>query len=462
MRITFVIALLVLCGVLGTEVSAMDSPTHWSRTGTGSTYQAEGLGDPQSVQGATVSLSSSGGAPEKFGGALTSLDATAFRGHTVTLSGELSTRDAERGAAIWLRADGPTGHLAFTNSQDVSVTGTSPAVHREIQIDVPATATQLVYGVLLVGNGEVTAERLRLATGALTIVVPPNIELDAAIRIVRSYALHSSDVDWNVVEPEIRAMTKDAKVSRDVYPAITAMLKKLNDHHSFLMDPQHSRAAKVEGVAREAPVVMLRQGQLGYVSIPGYVGIEQSAMHTFATTMVDAIGKIAPDARCGWIVDLRHDGGGNMRPMLMGVRPLLGTPPWGSFRDAAGHLSPLRVGRPLEVSVPTGPNLSAARVAVLTGPRTASSGEVVAIAFRGRAHTRSFGAATAGLSTGNTAFALPDGSQILLTTAVDMDRAGQAYGGKLEPDQTVEDDPDDSVDHAAMAAEAWLTESCPH
>ena len=51
-------------------------------------------------------------------------------------------------------------------------------------------------------------------------------------------------------------------------------------------------------------------------------------------------------------------------------------------------------------------------VAVLTGPHTASSGEAVAIAFRGRPHTRSFGATTAGATTSPNSYRLTDGATI--------------------------------------------------
>jgi len=65
-------------------------------------------------------------------------------------------------------------------------------------------------------------------------------------------------------------------------------------------------------------------------------------------------------------------------------------------------------------------------VAVLTDAKTASSGEAVAIAFRGRGRTRSLGSPTAGLTSTNTAFDLPEASRITLTTAIDVEAGGQA------------------------------------
>ena len=78
-------------------------------------------------------------------------------------------------------------------------------------------------------------------------------------------------------------------------------------------------------------------------------------------------------------------------------------------------------------------------VAVLTGVNTASSGEVIVVAFRGRPNTRSFGLYTTGLSTANRGFHLSDGAVINLTTSVYADRTGQTYGERIHPDEIVDD-----------------------
>ncbi len=105
--------------------------------------------------------------------------------------------------------------------------------------------------------------------------------------------------------------------------------------------------------------------------------------------------------------------------------------------------------------VKTPAKLESAWVAVLTGPNTASSGEAVTIAFRGRQNTRSFGLPTNGLSTANGTFPLPDGAMILLTTAIEVDRTGRRYGGKIDPDERQESASKDN-DAAMTAATEWL------
>ncbi|WP_232526247.1 S41 family peptidase [Lysobacter capsici] len=194
------------------------------------------------------------------------------------------------------------------------------------------------------------------------------------------------------------------------------------------------------------PVVKPLTGQIGYVAVPGFSGGDDAGR----------------DASAGWIVDLRGNSGGTMWPMLAGLRPLLGAGAIGGNVSAPGQ--PMRRWRP-EQLMPNAatwpqPDLRAAKVAVLIGPRTSSSGEAVAIAFSGRTRTRSFGQPSDGRSTSNETIALPDGGALLLTTAVFADRSGKLFGGRIEPDVAVPasdgDGNSDASDPALAAAQAWL------
>ncbi len=94
-------------------------------------------------------------------------------------------------------------------------------------------------------------------------------------------------------------------------------------------------------------------------------------------------------------------------------------------------------------------------IAVLTGPDTKSAGEAVAIAFRGQANTRSFGQATAGLSSANSTYALTDGAALVLTVVLDADWTGRVYGTPAKPDHLIPDT-HDGADRPLLAARAWL------
>jgi carboxyl-terminal processing protease len=76
------------------------------------------------------------------------------------------------------------------------------------------------------------------------------------------------------------------------------------------------------------------------------------------------------------------------------------------------------------------------KVAVLLDNGIASSGEVMAISFIGRANTRSFGSPTCGLSTSNLSFTLIGGYRLFLTNAYLAGRNKNKYGIPIVPDQS--------------------------
>lgn len=98
-------------------------------------------------------------------------------------------------------------------------------------------------------------------------------------------------------------------------------------------------------------------------------------------------------------------------------------------------------------------------VAVLTNGATASAAETVAIAFIGRAATRSFGAPTRGVPTSIEATFLSDGALLALTVAVGVDRGDRLYEGPIVPDEPIVDPlgPPTDSDPSVSAAKTWLT-----
>lgn len=153
-----------------------------------------------------------------------------------------------------------------------------------------------------------------------------------------------------------------------------------------------------------------------------------------------------------------------MLPMIAGVGPLLGGEhvgafvardgsrlPW-TYRDGRAHVDTTITTvetEPYHVSE-TPP------LAVLTSSRTIGAAEDVAIAFRGRPETRSFGLPTAGEAAMPAAFHLPDGSWLRLSVAYPSDRDGAVYSGPIEPDHRVEIDMWDDHAVAESTAAAWL------
>jgi len=83
----------------------------------------------------------------------------------------------------------------------------------------------------------------------------------------------------------------------------------------------------------------------------------------------------------------------------------------------------------------------------------------VAISFIGRAHTRTFGAHTRGLTTANEGFPLSDGAMLYLSTTVEEDRDNHMYPDGIEPDLVLPQptaQPAEDADPVLQAAERWL------
>jgi len=265
-------------------------------------------------------------------------------------------------------------------------------------------------------------------------------------------------VDWATVEPAVRAFAAGASKTSETYPAIRYLLSSLGDRHSFLMPPAQTTEFATGAVQNPPPDVKTLPDRIGYISVPGYNGAEMQSMQAYTRRTHKLLVATAPSVACGWVVDLRGNTGGNMRPMLGGLKPFLGDAGLGTFEGRSGKSATWIAGQIVSIDPPATLNaLENSWVAVLTGPRTVSSGEAVTISFRGRPHTRSFGQNTAGLSTANSTVRLPDGSMMLLTTAIELDRDGNRYGDVVTPDEVIPAEPAGAgEDRVLKAAIAWL------
>lgn len=437
-------------------------PGTWKTTNAHEGYVATGQGDPWSEAGADVSVRSQRDAAGKIGGAISAVAAAPLHQRRVVMSARVSADAGSVGAAIWLRADGPNGRLVFVTSGTQPVDGGKPPAAREISLVVPPQATQLVYGLVFNGNGAARAEAVKLraedapapaqSDSAQTNVSAAQV-LEAALRIVRENALKAGTIDWNSVPPRLRAGIDPNGPAQDAHATVRLLLKQLDDGHSFLLDAGAAEQHQRSGTATEPARVDVLDAGLGYVLMPGFSGRGEEAMRQFSAIISRDIARLAPQVKQGWIVDLRHNSGGNMWPMLAALRPLLGADTPGSSRRRDGEEKPWQLAPDPNANLP---DLRNARVAVLIGTATSSAGEAVATAFRGRPGTRFFGAPSDGRATMNSSYPLPDGSLLQLTTAWMVDRTGSVVSGALQPDEFTGLASSGS-DPTVEAAKAWLS-----
>ena len=281
------------------------------------------------------------------------------------------------------------------------------------------------------------------------------------IAVMQQNSVNRLRIDWASFQSQVLAKAPNAATIADTYPAIQLALQLLDDHHSFYSRPNNGGGISNPlfptgcGIATvDDPAV---PADIGYVRIAAYSGANPPG---FAASIQSDIRARDSASLAGWIVDLRGNGGGNMWPMIAGVGPVLGSGTVGFFVLPTGALQPWDYGS--GVAYLSGNAVVAAgtpyellkrnpRVAVLTDKRVASSGEAVAVAFRGRPNTRTLGTDTCGVPTANAGFDLSDGARLFLTTALDADRAQNVYNAPLPPDEVI-------TDPAALVqrAIAWL------
>ncbi|MBS0630396.1 MAG: peptidase S41 [Verrucomicrobia bacterium] len=303
----------------------------------------------------------------------------------------------------------------------------------------------------------------------------PKVYFAHALDLMEQHSIRRRVIDWPVFRAAAWQRVKGARTRRDTHEALRETLRALGDHHSFLQLPSDA-PAKAQGRGQPQQPVSSASGRMfgriAYVSIPGYSSGTVGQNTLFATKLQRIVAGLEAQDPAGWIVDLRENPGGNMWPMLAGIGPVLGEGDVGrfvaeegvtvwSYRNGVAYVGARAAAwvsdPPLRLRHPWPP------VAVLTGPHTVSSGEAVAIAFRGRPDTRSFSAGTRGLSTGNVHYILSDGASLLLTTSTDADRLGRVYGDVIPPDEPVADGPEDQTgaDPVVAAALSWLATPRP-
>jgi C-terminal processing protease CtpA/Prc len=284
--------------------------------------------------------------------------------------------------------------------------------------------------------------------------------IDEVITIMQANSVNKGKIDWKDFRLKVKNHAVNAKSIADTYPSIHYAIKLLGDGHSYIAPVNDND----ESDDKEPPVLLDEKvpNDIGYVRVSYCMGSDEQK-ERYVNKLIEDIKQRDSENLKGWVVDLRGNFGGDMSPMLLAIGPILGdgiigytmypdkkTTSWNYsngefyFEKQEGNIK-AKEKYTLKKRNPY--------VAVLTDTLTASSGEAVTVAFKGRSKTKSFGWKTYGVSTSNEGFTLSDGSRMLLTVAVFADRNKYSYGGPVIPDEEV--DPDKSLSKAIE----WLRAS---
>jgi len=187
---------------------------------------------------------------------------------------------------------------------------------------------------------------------------------------------------------------------------------------------------------------------VGYIESTGHSGYPL----TWPGLAHQLIRKIDREPVCGWIIDIRRIGGGDIWSYLAALGPIMGEGDVGGFAylDGAHELWRYLDGKVFwadnerEESLVEGgiytPKREMPPVALLISRATSAAGELVIVAFEGREKVRTFGEPTRGIPTLNIATGLSDGAIIYISGAFSTDRNGKLYDGPILSDENVKTD----------------------
>jgi carboxyl-terminal processing protease len=309
-----------------------------------------------------------------------------------------------------------------------------------------------------------TIALLMLASASVAAGTPPPPHVQQVLTRVLAHAesasLYRSRVEWSATRAEVQRLADTAQTIPSLVPALRYLLRSMGDEHArvfhggrpiaYYFGPHKPHLARFDAELSDqiqsASAFPFRAALVGpgvgYVRIVGLPMGDNTAM---AKQIEDAVCGLRTKGARRWIVDLRYNGGGNLNPMAEGIAAILGDGPAGGRtgptpRDSGtwaiergdfvneGYSVRLRNG----CSMPAG-----SKVAVLTSLYTASSGEALAVMFKGRPNTRFFGSKTLGMITVTDWSQIDDSTAMTISVGYYRDRVGRVYDQYVDVDEEV-------------------------
>jgi carboxyl-terminal processing protease len=380
----------------------------------------------------------------------------------MALSVNIKTDSLKGAAVLWCQLRDkngkPVGFETLANQQQVN--GTADWKTYTLTLIVDPQVSNLVLGAYSQGAGTTWLDGFSLteATGSNEPATAEVSKYSSEFNtIVKKNSIYSDSLDWRMIETNLKLLGNGLKTQADakiLNNYVLQQLRKAGDNHSFIQSRESAERYAAGNTAQDTVVAKLLPGRIGYISIPAYGSINKEAGEQFAQHIQDLIRTLDTQNQIsGWIVDLRGNGGGNMYPMMAGLKPLIGNGPLGYFvkgKNKTEWQIGVKVANPYKLKDANG------HIAVLIGPRTGSSGEMTAITFIGKNNSKLFGEPSAGYVTANSMHALSDGSKLLLASSYCADRTGKKYLDRIYPDVVAKTQKDSDI--ALTAATNWLTE----
>jgi carboxyl-terminal processing protease len=281
--------------------------------------------------------------------------------------------------------------------------------------------------------------------------------IDKVSKIIKNNSLYSDSLNWKEIAAQIRALPMSGNDSIDhslVIQFFTKELRRAGDRHSFFLTK--GTISNLRDELKPLPPTGLYLGdRIGMIKVPPYMTFERTQDVEFANAIRTEIKKLDTSYNiAGWVVDLRENMGGNMWPMLAGLNALIKDGTVGYFVSPKSKKKTPWVSRSKAGDYKI--KNTNTKIAVLIDSITASSGEMTAISLIGPPNVRVFGLPSAGFTTANRTYQLPDGTKLFLAETYVADRTGKPYLHTILPDVAIGNNPNTTADETVEASKKWL------
>lgn len=169
--------------VLALAATPAPLPPSWELAGENPDKFAAGVDTSPEGHGAKF-LRNKTNDPKAWASLTQMIQAQRYLGQRVRFRARVRTDGVGDWAGLWMRVDAKDGTtLAFYNSQDKPIKGTSGWQERSVTLDVPADAARILFGVVGAGTGQVWMEPLALETVGRDVPVdrmPPRAAIPTA------------------------------------------------------------------------------------------------------------------------------------------------------------------------------------------------------------------------------------------------------------------------------------------
>lgn len=301
------------------------------------------------------------------------------------------------------------------------------------------------------------------------------------VNMMQEKSLYAKNVDWLSTRDTVSRKLNASSSLREAEEIVIWVFQQLKDHHGMYggidtsyqlpapgPERKFSEAILTEYKKPRAVKTMMLDKEIAYYKMPAVIiGSNKEKMKQWANLLMDSLCSISSFNPKGFILDLRMNNGGNSEPMWQTLRYLIGDRNRVSLADANGKrlkeendtamINYRKAGTPdrlctLNDRIP---------MAVLIGPGTASSGEIMALAASTRKDTRLFGEPTCGVANATNGFIVQGKGYLLLTVAYLIDgKKNLLREMYVRPDVMVKSEGDDFAepgeDATVREAVEWL------